>query len=85
MLMVLRKLGEPLAKPVMQQLYLHLINNLPSCDMDALSYMTVALRYAFIFRVSSFLLYDSCTQVAIYFRVSSFRVKNTNFSSLLIG
>ncbi len=44
MLMVLRKLGEPLAKPVMQQLYLHLINNLSSCDMDALSYMTVALR-----------------------------------------
>jgi hypothetical protein len=53
MLMVLRKLGEPLAKPVMQQLYLHLINNLPSCDMDALSYMTVALRYAFIFEFCS--------------------------------
>ena len=44
MLMVLRKLGEPLANPVMQQLYLHLLTNLSACDMDALSYMTVALR-----------------------------------------
>jgi hypothetical protein len=44
MLMVLRKLGEPLTSPVMQQLYLHLLKNLSTCDMDALSYMAVALR-----------------------------------------